>query len=101
MGATIVVRSKLGFCNIDPVICGRDHDGTCFASISKSKQHCQVGVRSFFALGLLITISNELGDDLPSIGIIGYAQTTIQFIALVLLFRPASRRWFSKENLPS
>jgi len=55
----------------------------------------------FFALGLLITISNEIGDDLPSIGIIGYAQTTMQFIALVLLFRPASRRWLSKENLPS
>jgi hypothetical protein len=55
----------------------------------------------FFALGLLITISNELRDDFPSIGIIGYAQTTMQFIAFMLLFRPASRRWFSKENLPS
>ncbi len=55
----------------------------------------------FFALGLLQTVSNELGDDLPSIGMIGYAQTTMQFIALVLLFRPASRRWFSKENPPS
>lgn len=54
-----------------------------------------------FVLGLPITIYTELRDDLPSIGIIGYAQTTIQFVALVLLFKPASRRWFHKKNSPS
>ena len=51
-----------------------------------------------FVLGLPITIYTELRDDLPSIGIIGYAQTTIQFVALVLLFKPASRRWFHKKT---
>lgn len=54
-----------------------------------------------FVLGLPITVYTELRGDMPSVGIIGYAQIALQCVAYILLFRPASRRWFNKETSPS
>ena len=54
-----------------------------------------------FVLGLPITVYTELRGDVPSVGIIGYAQMAIQCVAFMLLFSPASRRWFNKETSPS